>query len=109
MPPETVDQKARDDIRDVKHSLNNHVHTTDIYRKAMTDKMEDNHKEVSDKVDQLLSGLKWAGGLIVSLLLSVLGWSVLQQINANEAQNEAPKSNNQTKICGGFARIRCRG
>jgi hypothetical protein len=73
-------------VRDVKHALNNHVQTTEIYRKQTLEKMDSNHESVSEKIDQIQSGLKWAGTLIITLLLSVLGWSVLQQINANEAQ-----------------------
>lgn len=91
-----VDQQARDDVRDLRHALNNHVHSTDIHRKAMREKMDEQHKDVSDKIDQLMSSLKWAGGLIVSILLSVLGWSVLQQISANEAQKT--ELSNQLRI-----------
>lgn len=72
-----VDQVARDSARDAVHAVNNLAQTTGIQI-----------RNVETKIDRLESGLKWAGGLIVSLVLTVLGWAVVQQINANEAQKK---------------------
>lgn len=99
MPASTVDQQARDDVRDVRHELAGHVATTDIefrnLRNSMdtnhtivTDKVDANHKAVTEKVEEIRKAILWAGGLIVSIMLSVLGWAVLQQFNANESQKQ---------------------
>lgn len=50
--------------------------------------MESNHKAVTEKVEEIRKAILWAGGLVISIMLSVLGWAVLQQISANEAQKQ---------------------
>ena len=43
--------------------------------------------DVVDKsIAELKGMLKWVGGVIISLILAVLGWSLAQQYQANEAQ-----------------------
>jgi hypothetical protein len=61
--------------RETRQLLDNHVSLTEV-------KLTNMEKSIS----RIESALKWAGGLIVSLLLTVLGWAVIQQINANESQ-----------------------
>lgn len=87
MPP-SVDQQARDDVRDVQHKLNGHMQTTEIHLKNLETSMATNHKAMADKVEDIRKAILWAGGIVISVMLSVLGWAVLQQINANEAQKQ---------------------
>jgi len=61
--------------RETRQLLDNHVSLTEV-------KLTNMEKSIG----RIESALKWAGGLIVSLLLTVLGWAVIQQINANESQ-----------------------
>jgi hypothetical protein len=42
--------------------------------------------QVMESIEELKSILKWAGGLIVTLMISFMSWSALQQYNANETQ-----------------------
>ena len=42
--------------------------------------------QVVTSLDELKNILKWAGGLIVTLMISFMSWSALQQYNANETQ-----------------------
>ena len=43
---------------------------------------------IDKNVTELKNALKWAGGLIVSLMLSFMAWAALQQFNANEQQKK---------------------
>lgn len=70
-----AEEDALDHSRETRHMLNNHI---------MVTKLE--MKNLGDAVGRLESAIKWAGGLVVSLILGVLGWAVLQQINTNETQ-----------------------
>ena len=74
MAEEFIDQVARDKVNDTAHALANHVAVTGI-------KIDN----IDHKFDQLQSQLKWAGGLIVSLFLAALAWSLGQQYSANES------------------------
>jgi cytoskeletal protein RodZ len=40
-------------------------------------------------VTEIKSMLTWIGGVIISLIIGVLGWSLVQQFAANEAQKTA--------------------
>ena len=66
----------------------NHSRTTRELLNLHIQKTELQLDQVTSLVRMVVSILKWAGGLIVSLLLTVLGWSVVQQVNANEAQKQ---------------------
>lgn len=46
------------------------------------------HTELQCSLGKIESLLKWAGSLIVSLILGVLGWSLLQQVQSNEQQKK---------------------
>jgi cytoskeletal protein RodZ len=83
-----VDQVARDKAGDAVHDIRNFRAVTEGEFRLIHNKIDTTHTETNGKIDKLESGLKWAGGLVVSLILSVLGWAVLQQINANEAQKK---------------------
>lgn len=71
--------------RETRHLLNSHIQLTQLKLDQLNTTMEAKHNSQSAKLDQMYSALKWAGGLIISLILTVLGWSLIQQINANEA------------------------
>lgn len=43
-------------------------------------------QQVVASLDELKNILKWAGGIIVTLMISFMSWSALQQYNANESQ-----------------------
>jgi cytoskeletal protein RodZ len=86
--PEVVDQIARDSARDAVHAVANFRMVTEGEFKLVNAKIETTHKDTGEKIDKIESAIKWAGGLIVSLMLTVLGWAVLQQINANESQKK---------------------
>lgn len=84
---------------ETRHLLNNHIQITQIKldnldktgadrHAALVDVVETKHSVMEAAVNKLESALKWAGGLIVSLMLTVLGWALVQQINANEAQKK---------------------
>jgi hypothetical protein len=62
--------------RETRQLLNTHVSLTEV---KLTN--------LETSIARIESAMKWAGGLIITLLISVLGWAVVQQINANEAQN----------------------
>lgn len=42
--------------------------------------------QITDDIKEVKSALKWAGGLIISLMISFMAWAALQQYNANETQ-----------------------
>jgi hypothetical protein len=69
------DEDSLNHSRATREMLNLHIQKTELQL-----------DQVTSLVRMVVSILKWAGGLIVSLLLTVLGWSVVQQFNANEAQ-----------------------
>lgn len=70
-----------------RHMLELHMRETDLLRTAQ-------NQIINDKLDRQEGIMKWAGGLLFSLILAVLGWSLLQQISANSAQME----NNEKQI-----------
>lgn len=88
MAEANVDQVARDSARDAVHDIANFRAVTEVRLTQLDKKIDETHKETNEKIDKVESAIKWAGGLIVSLVLSVLGWAVLQQINANESQKK---------------------
>jgi cytoskeletal protein RodZ len=47
------------------------------------------HFALKESVGELKSMLTWIGGVIISLIIGVLGWSLVQQFAANEAQKTA--------------------
>lgn len=63
------------EIAENRHKINNLVMVTDL-------KLE----KISGDITELKNALKWAGGLIISLMLSFMAWAALQQYNANETQ-----------------------
>lgn len=57
---------------------------------AEREKLHDERHAILQKdITDLSSTVKWIGGVLITLILSVLGWSLGQQYNANEAQKKA--------------------
>lgn len=83
-----IDQVARDSARDAVHAVANFRGVVDGEFRLVHQKIDTTHTETNTKIDKIESAIKWAGGLIVSLVLTVLGWAVIQQINANESQKK---------------------
>lgn len=50
---------------------------------------DERHTALQNSVQELKTMVTWVGGLIISLIIGVLGWSLAQQYNANEAQKKA--------------------
>lgn len=50
---------------------------------------DERHAGLEKSIAELRSILVKVGGFIISLIISVLGWSLLQQYNANETQRVA--------------------
>lgn len=67
--------KHEREIADNRHGI---VNAKEVFEIKLT--------QVASSIDELKNILKWAGGLIVTLMISFMTWSALQQFNANEAQ-----------------------
>jgi hypothetical protein len=52
---------------------------------------DERHDALRLSVLEIKNMLKWVGGVLITLILSVLGWSLVQQYNANEAQLKSVK------------------
>lgn len=85
--------------RETRHLLNNHIQITQIKLDGLEKSGQERHDLLVDagnvrhatvvaNLARLENALKWAGSIIISLMLTVLGWAVVQQINANEAQKK---------------------
>lgn len=86
----------REYARETRHMLNNHMQVTgikldqlgknvDARHEALTTLLEEKIETVTGATKRLEGALKWAGGLIISVMIAVMGWSFVQQVNANEA------------------------
>jgi hypothetical protein len=69
--------KHEREIADNRHNINGNQALVDIRL-----------KQVATSIDELKNILKWAGGLVITLMISFMSWSALQQYNANESQKE---------------------
>jgi hypothetical protein len=81
-------EEALEHSRETRHLLNNHIQITQYKLESLEKAGEERHDVLTGMVTRLESALKWAGGLLISLILTVLGWSLLQQVNANESQKK---------------------
>lgn len=70
-------QEALDAARAAQFDINKHE-----------DVCAERYKNINASIAELKAIVKWAGGLIISLIITVLGWSLVQQLNANEAQKK---------------------
>jgi hypothetical protein len=88
MTMEVLDQKARDDARDALHKIGNFQQLADVQFRGLEKKIDVTHADTSGRIDEIKNAIKWAGSLIITLMITVLGWAVVQQLNANEAQKD---------------------
>jgi uncharacterized protein HemX len=80
------DAEARRDIADVRHELRNHKAVTDIKADNLKKEVDEKDTALKGSLDEIKSLMKWAGSLIITLIIGVLGWSLVQQYQANEQQ-----------------------
>lgn len=89
---------AYDHSRETRHLLANHIQLTDVHLSNLRKLIEGVNESANERsvkqekgFEEVKSILKWAGGLIISLILTVLGWALVQQVNANDAQRSDMK------------------
>lgn len=78
MSEESVAQEARSIARAVEQKLEDREQLHDERNAALTESVKE--------IKQILT---WVGGTMISMILAVLAWSLLQQYNANAAQQQA--------------------
>ncbi len=91
MADENIDQTARDSARDAVHAVANFRMVAEGEFKLIHQKIDTTHADTNTKIDKIEAAIKWAGGIIISLMLTVIGWAVMQTLNANEAQSKEMK------------------
>lgn len=63
---------------------------TVIMQMAEREKLHDErHAVLQTSVQELKTMVSWIGSVMITLIIGVLGWSLVQQWNANEAQKRA--------------------
>lgn len=67
--------KHEREIADNRHSINGNAQVFEIRL-----------GQITKSIEELKNILKWAGGLVITLMISFMSWSALQQYNANEQQ-----------------------
>src|SRR5688500_10391695 len=67
--------KHEREIAENRHNINGNAQIFDIRL-----------GQITKSIEELKNILKWAGGLIITLMISFMSWSALQQYNANEEQ-----------------------
>jgi hypothetical protein len=91
MADSNIDQTARDNARDAVHAVANFRAVTEVQLRQLDTKIDTTHQETNGKIDKIEAAIKWAGGLIISLMLAVIGWAVTQTLSANESQSKEMK------------------
>lgn len=76
--------ETRTKVTDIRHDLANHEQKVQYQLQLLDQGSEARHNKLAENFGELKNALKWASGLIVSIMLSFMGWAVLQQYNANE-------------------------
>lgn len=80
------DTQARRELSELRHEVRNYMAVETIKQEAFEREVEEGRNAVTKSIEELKSILKWAGSLIISLIIGVLAWSLVQQYNANEDQ-----------------------
>lgn len=83
---ECCDDVARREVADVRHELRNHKAVAEIKAENLKKEVDSKAIDVKASIDEVRSLMKWAGSLIITLIIGVLGWSLVQQYQANEQQ-----------------------
>ncbi len=73
-------------VSEVSHKLANEAQKNEYQFKLLDQSGADRHEKLADSFAELKKFLTWAGGLIFSIMLSFMGWAVLQQYSSNESQ-----------------------
>lgn len=92
-----MSEDALQHSRETRHLLNTHIDvtrvkldalqtSTETQHRAQTEAANERYAQLNANIARMESVMKWAGGVIISLILTVLGWALVQQINANESQ-----------------------
>jgi hypothetical protein len=83
--PETEDyRELRDKVASLELATAENRHALANSRQILDVKLD----KITGDITDLKNALKWAGGLIISLMLSFMAWAALQQYNANESQKK---------------------
>lgn len=72
--------------RETRLLLETHVATTALRLDQLVQTNAASIQAVKEQMTRFEQVLKYVGGLMISLILSVLAWSLTQQYSANEAQ-----------------------
>lgn len=91
MADTNIDQTARDRAGDAVHAVANFRAVTEVQLRQLDTKIDTTHAETNSKIDKIEGAIKWAGGIIISLMLAVIGWAVTQTLSANESQSKEMK------------------
>ena len=75
-------------VVDIRHDLANHQQKVEYQLQLLEQNNTARHTKLAESFNELKSGLKWGLGLLVSVILSFMGWALLQQYNANESQKK---------------------
>lgn len=90
----TILDETRQKVVDVRHDLANHQQKVEYQLQLLDQGSEARHKSLAENFGELKGQLKWVGGLVVSLIMSAMGWMLLQQ----NASNETQKKDLQTQV-----------
>jgi len=75
-------------VTEIRHDLANHQQKVEYQFKLLDQSGEARHNKLAESFAELKNMLKWAGGLVVSIMLSFMAWALLQQYNSNETQKK---------------------
>lgn len=81
-------EDTRQKVGDVRHDLANHQQKVEYQLQLLDQAGEARHTKLAENFNELKNVLKWAGGLVVSIMLSFMAWALLQQYNSNESQKK---------------------
>jgi len=81
-------QETKTKVADIRHDLANHQQKVEYQFQLMEQGNVSRHQKLAEIVGEMKNMLKWAGGLVVSIMLSFMAWALLQQYNSNESQKK---------------------
>lgn len=80
--------QLHDRVTTLGHDHLLHQQSVEAQLKLLDQTAESRHRNLAENFAELKNALKWALGLIVSIIISFASWALLQQYNANEAQKK---------------------
>lgn len=81
--------EARELAKQVAQTLIQRERAVDDRFNDLQKRNDERHSTIQDSIKEVKTMLTWVGGVLISLIISVLGWSLVQQYNANEATQKA--------------------